>query len=106
MSNFFTHDWNQKIILSFLNQIVTGDSIAVGTNFLALGHIPMIREMMILDHSRTYADDKFPDLPELLALLLLTATEKIQRACPFKFRLFDAVKTIVTEKAVQEAFTI
>ena len=90
--------------MSFPNQIVTGDSIAVGTNFLAFGHIPMIREMMILDHSRT--DDKFPDLPELLALLLLTATEKIQRACPFKFRLFDAVKTIVNEKAVQEVFTI
>ena len=92
--------------MSFPNQIVTGDSIAVGTNFLAFGHIPMIREMMILDHSRTYADDKFPDLPELLALLLLTAKEKIQRACPFKFRLFDAVKTIVNEKAVQEVFTI
>ena len=90
----------------FLIQIVTGDSIAVGITFLALGHIPMIREMMILDHSRTYADDKFPEFPEPLALLLLTATEKNRRACPFKFRLFDAVKTIVNEKAVQEVFTI
>ena len=92
--------------MSFLIQNVTGDSIAVGTNFLAFGHIPMIRELMILDHSRTYADDKFPDFLELLALLLLTATEKLQRACPFTFRSFDAVKTIVNEKAVQEVFTI
>ena len=66
----------------------------------------MIRKMMIVDHSRTHVDDKFPDLHELLAVLLLTATEKLQRACPFKFRLLDAVKTIVNEKAVQEEFTI
>ena len=36
----------------------------------------------------------------------MTIRGQNQRACPFKFRLFDAVKTNVNEKAVQEVFTI
>ena len=55
---------------NYLHFVLTkGDAVSLGTNFLAMGHLPMIKESMILEYAKN-ANDKFPGLPEMLVLMM------------------------------------
>ena len=55
---------------NYLHFVLTkGDAVSLGTNFLAMGHLPMIKESMILEYAKN-ANDMFPGLPEMLVLMM------------------------------------
>ena len=55
---------------NYLHFVLTkGDAVSLGTNFLAMGHLPMIKESMILEYPKN-SNDKFPGLPEMLVLMM------------------------------------
>ena len=82
--------------------LTTGDAIAMGTNFLALGHLPMIKDSIILEHSKS-ANDKFPDLPEMFVLMMYKLIDKLS---PRLYRglvsLYNTVRLLYSEKEVRK----
>lgn len=83
--------------------MLTGDSISVGINFLAKGHLPMIKETMLSErHTRT--NDKFPHLPEMIALLLKESLTRgtTHLSCPNILNLYKSVTPMYEEESVRE----
>ena len=77
----------------FLHFVLTnGNSVAVGSNFLAEGHSNSIR-LSIENESSFPAHDKFPGLPELFAILLHRAAQscKIVRDFCVMHRAIDSI---------------
>ena len=63
----------------FIHFVLTsGDSIAFGTNFLSKGHMRTITGVVKKDELSIGLKEKFPSMTEMLAILLLQASEK----CP------------------------
>ena len=55
--------------------LTSGDSVAVGTNFLSEGHSKQIMKVIIKEGS--FRDhEKFPGMLEMLAILMLKASER------------------------------
>ena len=64
---------------SFLHFVLSkSNAFSLGTNFLAFGYLPMIRHSIIVEFPKR-SDDKFPDLPEMLVLLMYRIAKKL---CP------------------------
>ena len=87
----------------FLHFVLTkGNSIAIGSNFLAEGHADLIRSSM--DNESSFpAHDKFPGLPELFAILLHKAVSSAHPCIMTRdFRLMHrAIDNIYNEQEVQ-----
>ena len=88
---------------NFLNFVLTkGNAISLGTNFLAFGHLPMIRHSIIVEFPRR-SDDKFPDLAEMLVLLMYRIAEKLcPRICRRLVSMYSTVQSIYNEHAARE----
>ena len=79
-----------------------GNAISLGTNFLAFGHLPMIRHSIIVEFPRR-SDDKFPDLPEMLVLLMYRIAEKLcPRLCRRLVSMYSTVQSLYNEHAARE----
>ena len=55
--------------------LTSGDSVAVGTNFLSKGHSNQIMKAIIEEDS-VREHEKFPGMLEMLAILILKASER------------------------------
>ena len=88
---------------NFLHFVLTkGNAISLGTNFLAFGHLPMIRNSIIVEFPRR-SDDKFPDLPEMLVLLMYRIPEKLcPRLCRRLVSMYSTVQSLYNEHAARE----
>ena len=88
---------------NFLHFVLTkGNAISLGTNFLAFGHLPMIRHSIIVEFPRR-PDDKFPDLPEMLVLLMYRIAEKLcPRLCRRLVSMYSTVQSLYNEHAARE----
>ena len=88
---------------NFLHFVRTkGNAISLGTNFLAFGHLPMIRHSIIVEFPRR-SDDKFPDLPEMLVLLMYRIAEKLcPRLCRRLVSMYSTVQSLYNEHAAGE----
>ena len=55
--------------------LTSGDSVAIGTNFLAEGHSSQI--MKVINDEESFMDqEKYPGMLEMLAILMLKASER------------------------------
>ena len=88
---------------NFLHFVLTkGNAISLGTNFLAFGHLPMMRHSIIVEFPKR-SDDKFPDLPEMLVLLVYRIDEKLcPRLCRRLVSMYSTVQSIYNEHAARE----
>ena len=87
-------------ILHFV--LLKGNAISLGTNFLAFGHLPMIRHSIMVEFPRR-SDDKFPDLPEMLVLLMYRIADKLcPRLCRRLVSIYSTVQSIYNEHAARE----
>ena len=81
--------------------LMKGNSIAVGSKFLAEGHSDLIRSS-IENESSFPAHDKFPGLPELFAILLHKAAQSSGCMMIRDFRVMHrAIDSIYHEQEVQ-----
>lgn len=88
---------------NYLHFVLTkGDAISMGTNFLSFGHLPMIRQS-IIEECPESSDDKFPDVPEMLVLIIYQIVEKLN---PRLYRrlvsIYNTVRSIYSEDAVRQ----
>ena len=88
---------------NFLHFVLTkGNAISLGTNFLAFGHLSMIRHSIIVEFPRR-SDDKFPDLPEMLVLLMYRIAKKLcPRLCRRLVSMYSTVQSIYNETVARE----
>ena len=83
--------------------MLTGDSISVGINFLAKGHLPMIQNTMLSEKRNDKRNDKFPHLAEMIALLLKESLTKVTpMSCPNILNLYSSVNSLYEEDSVRE----
>ena len=88
---------------NFIHFVLTkGIAISLGTNFLAFGHLLMIRHSIVVEFPRR-SDDKFPDLPEMLVLLVYRIDEKLcPRLCRRLVSKYSTVQSIYHEHTALE----
>ena len=70
--------------------LTSGDSVAVGTNFLSEGHSNQIMKA-IIEKDSVREHEKFPGILEMLAILMLKASERCMITPDF-LRLYRVVE--------------
>ena len=86
---------------NYLHFVLTkGDAVSLGTNFLAMGHLPMIKESMILEYAKN-ANDKFPGLTEMLVLMMHQLVVDLHpRLCRRLVSTYNTVRQIYNHNEV------
>ena len=88
---------------NFLHFVLTkGDSMSLGTNFLSYGHLPMIRQSIVVEYPlNSYV--KFPGLPEMLVLMMYKIVEKISPSLRRRLvSIYSTVQSIYKESDARE----
>ena len=92
----------------FIHFVLTrGDSIAFGTNFLSKGHMCTITDVLHKELSVS-PNEKFPGMTEMLAILLLKASEMCMLTDALRsgtedfVRLHKAIDNLYSERSAQE----
>ena len=70
--------------------LTSGDSVAIGTNFLSEGHSNQFIKA-IIEEGSTREHEKFPGMLEMLAILMLKASERCMITPDF-LRLHRAIE--------------
>ena len=85
----------------FIHFVLTsGDSIAFGTHFLSKGHMRTITDVVKKDELSISLKEKFPGMTEMLAILLLQASEKCPVTRDF-YRLHKDIGNLYDESSAQ-----
>ena len=71
--------------------LTSGDSVAVGTNFLSEGHSNQIMKAIIEEDS-VREHEKFPGMLEMLAILMLKASSERCKITPDFLRLHRVIE--------------
>ena len=71
--------------------LTRGDSVPVGTNFLSMGHLPLIIKKMKEEFFEVSDVERFPGLPDMFALFLYQSVGKLT------FNLTEDVQQLMEE---------
>ena len=86
----------------FIHFVLTsGDSIAFGTHFLSKGHMRTITDVVKKDELSISLKEKFPGMTEMLAILLLQASEKCPVTRDF-YRLHKDIGNLYDESSAKQ----
>ena len=71
--------------------LTKGDSVAVGTNFLSMGHLPLVIKKMKEEFFEVSDIERFPGVPDMFALFLFNSVDKL------KLNLSEEVKQLMED---------